>query len=172
MLSETGSESAILVLDLTKEAIDKSDINRSAVHDILSYIEGELSYFRERVRPVVFCNTYLLNGVESQNIDRFKPRLGEVVINKTRPNAFFSTNLSQVLQSLKVGKITIVGAFLHTGILLTAAHALDIGFSVVVPETCVFGPEEEGKLAFQLLQKWQIEKREIKNDIARIDAVI
>ncbi len=114
-------------------------------------MQGELQYFRERMRPVIFCNTVGNGGV----IQALLPRTGEVCVSKTGPNAFYETELLTVLKSLKVTYLTIVGAFSHASVLATAIAALDHGFSVVVPETCVCAADTNDHVAaLRLINRW------------------
>jgi nicotinamidase-related amidase len=146
LASENRSDRAILILDMINDLVHSEGRHYEATTaDIIPFIQGELQYFRERMRPVIFCSTTGSldnNQKESdpfdfQIIQALSPRTGEICIKKRRPNAFFDTELINILKGLKVRNVTVVGVFSHTSVLLTAASALDYGFSVVVPETCI-----------------------------------
>lgn len=165
LLGENRSERAIIILDMINEfAHIEGKRYEAATLDIIPYVQGELQYFRERMRPVVFCNTHAgENPSELSDASRFdreviqalSPRTGEICLKKSRPNAFFGTELSNTLHGLKVRKLTIVGAFSHTSVLVTAAAAIDHGFSVVVPETCVCaGNVQDHAAALRLINRW------------------
>lgn len=157
MLNESRSDRAILVVDMINEYANeggKSFIPAS--REIIPYILGELQYFRERMRPVIFCNTQWDGAdLRSEVIRELSPRTKEISLNKSRPNAFFNTELTSILQQLKVKNVTIVGVPFHTSILLSAASALDYGFSVVVPETCVCSSSEQDYAAsLRIVNRW------------------
>lgn len=163
MLGENRSERAILVLDMINEFAHKEGRQyEPATTDIVPFVQGELQYFRERMRPVIFCNTLVAyepmddsNNFAAEVIQALSPRTGEICISKTRPNAFFRTDLADILGTLRVRNLTIVGAFSHTSVLMTAACALDQGFSVVVPETCVCASNgQDHAAALRLVNRW------------------
>lgn len=164
MLGENRSERAILILDMINDVAHPEGKNFDAsTADIIPFVQGELQYFRERTRPVVFCNTKMTQKPQdpahedfgARVIQALSPRTGEITITKTRPNAFFATDLLRVLQGLKVKNLTIVGAFSHKSVITTAASALDNGFSVVVPETCVCAADAADHIAaLRLINRW------------------
>lgn len=164
MLDENRSERAIIVLDMINEfAHSEGNQYEMATADIIPYVKGELQYFRERMRPVVYCNTAILRtnhadisvNFRSSVIQTLSPRTGEISLTKRRPNAFYETELLSILNNLKVRALTIVGSFSHTSVLTTAATALDHGFSVVVPETCVCaGNVQDHAAALRLINRW------------------
>ncbi len=163
MLGDNRSERAIVVLDMINDMAHPEGRNYAAsTTDIIPFLQGELQYFRERMRPVIFCNTVIAASAKPLTVDfperviqALSPRTGEICVTKTRPNAFFDTNLLQVLTGLKVKNITIVGAFSHTSVITTAASARDHGFSVVVPETCVCASDPlDHQAALRLINRW------------------
>ena len=91
----------------------------ASTKDIIPFIQGELQYFRERMRPVVFCNSIVNACTPADHRQKFRaqviqglsPRTGEICVKKTRPNAFFATDLSAILTDLKIKTLTIVGAY-------------------------------------------------------------
>lgn len=151
-MSENKSGRAILVVDMVEELEhEESKAYSVASQEILPFVQGELQYFRDRMRPVIFC----MSAENSRIIRALSPRTGELCIKKDRPNAFFNTTLSDILNSLKVKTLTIVGMPLHTSVLLTAAAAIDHGFSIVVPETCVCSIDEhDHSAALRLVNRW------------------
>ncbi|MCA9508631.1 MAG: cysteine hydrolase [Myxococcales bacterium] len=159
MLSDNRSEKAILVVDMINEfAHNQGNFFVPSSREIIPYILGELQYFRERNRPVIFCNTVWEKekAYSSAVIQDLSPRTKELCINKIRPNAFFKTELKSILEQLKVKNLIIVGVPFHTSVLLTAAAAMDHGFLVVVPETCVGSAhEQEYMSALQIINRWQ-----------------
>jgi nicotinamidase-related amidase len=162
LFDENRSERAIIILDMINDiAHIEGQRYEAATADIIPFLQGELQYFRDRMRPVIFCNTSSYKPASRKNsfgrevIQALSPRTGEICLSKTRPNAFFETDLLMTLSHLKVKTLTIVGAFSHTSVITTAASALDFGFSVVVPETCVCAssPEDQAT-ALRLLSCW------------------
>ena len=138
----------------TKFLHSQSESYIRASEEIIPFVQGELQYFRERMRPVIFCNTIQNGSV----IRELSPRIDEICIEKSRSNAFMFTNLNIFLKEKKVVNLTIVGVQLYNNILLTAAAALEQGFSVVVPETCVCSDsEQDHQAALRLFNRWSKE---------------
>lgn len=163
MLGENRSERAILILDMINDFTHIEGTHYAPVtEDIIPFVKGEVQYFRERMRPVIYCNTVVNQqksardeSFGSQVVQALSPRTGEILIKKSRPNAFYKTDLAESLTNLKVKNLTIVGAFTHTSVLLTAGSALDLGFSVVVPETCVCSRNPNDHIAaLRLIARW------------------
>ncbi len=146
--SRGESDRALIVLDMTIDRF-RGDRSISGADGIVRYVHGELRYFRERGRPVVFAN----DAVASAVIQELTPRSGEPVFRKTAPSAFFRTDLDLHLARHRVRRVTIVGLETHTGVLLTAADALSRGLEVVVPDPCVLaGDLESHAAALRLLR--------------------
>ena len=61
-----------------------------------------------------------------------EPKRGDFVVEKQRMNAFYSTNLDNLLRGLGVEKVVISGAWTNMSIEHTARHAADAGYEVVV----------------------------------------
>lgn len=162
------SERGLIILDMINELAHPNGLRFDPlVREIVPFIEGELAYFRQRMRPVVFCNSPSIFCYDkpidvidfnAKIVNELIPRTNEICMKKTRHNAFFKTELIALLSRLKVESLTIVGAFTHTSILTTTASALDHGFRVVVPETCVCSPSPEYHAqALSLIRAWNRE---------------
>ncbi len=152
------SDRSLVLLDVTTDFITGPDAAPNAV-GIVRYVAGELRYFRERGRPIIFACTQtspgqtalaaeLLSPPKIGDINRSPPKVGEIlteltprsderVLFKPAPSAFFRTDLHEILLQHGVRRLTLVGTETHTSILLTAADAVARGFEVVVPEPCV-----------------------------------
>lgn len=120
---------------------------------VARFVAGELTYFRERGRPVVHCVTVFdpacdsaTTGVPRHNVrgtpgavfaDACAPRPGEIVVEKRANSAFFGTTLWEQLIDFGVDQITIAGLETHTSVLASALDATARGLRVSVPDTCV-----------------------------------
>lgn len=126
------SDRALLVLDMT---IDRFRGAKSidGAGGIVRFVQGELRYFRERGRVVVFAHDEDAGSV----IQELTPRSDERVMKKPAPSAFYGTELELLLQKKHIRRLTLVGLETHTAILLSAADALARGYEVVVPDPCV-----------------------------------
>lgn len=158
MSVENRSEQAIIILDMINDLAHPQGSNyEPATAEIIPFLEGELKYFRERMRLVIFCHTASeqTNQFNAQVIQALSPRSKEILIKKHGPNAFFGTDLAQILRDNKVKNITIAGVFTHTNVIRSVAGALDHGFSVVVPETCTCARNpQDHQAALHLMDRW------------------
>ncbi|MCC7074191.1 MAG: cysteine hydrolase [Deltaproteobacteria bacterium] len=130
------SDRALLVLDMTADLVSGTDAVPGAA-GIVRYVQGELRYFRERGRPVVFAMTAPDLAEPPAILTELTPRSDERVLFKAAPSAFFDTDLGDVLKAQRVRRLTLVGLETHTSVLLSAADAVARGLQVVVPEPCV-----------------------------------
>lgn len=162
MSSENRSR-AVIVLDMVNDLSHREGRDFvPSTSEIIPFIQGELQYFRERMRPVIFCNTVASHHHETKEADHqsnviqaLSPRVGEIIVKKTRPNAFFGTDLLAILTDANLRELTIVGVCSHTAVLSTAIAALDHGFFVVVPETCVWAPDsQDHAAALRIISRW------------------
>jgi nicotinamidase-related amidase len=144
-LLENKGGRALLVIGMTNDQTLESS------REIIPFIQGELQYFRDRMRPVIFCSKH----ANSEIIKELSPRTGELSIRKIGFNAFLHTDLAHFLRTQNISKLTLVGMQLHSSILLTAAAALEQNFAVVVPETCVWSDHEaDHHAALRLINRW------------------
>lgn len=136
------SDRALLILDMVTDRVSGPRAVPGAAQ-IVRYVQGELRYFRERGRPVIFACTAPDLADPPQIIQELTPRADERVMWKSAPSAFFDTDLGDTLRDLQVRRVTLVGLETHTSVLLTAADAVARGFQVVVPDPCVCASSSE-----------------------------
>jgi nicotinamidase-related amidase len=130
------SDRALLLLDLTEDRFQGPTAIPGAMQ-IVRYVQGELRYFRERGRPVIFACTTTDLEKPPAILAELTPRSDERVMYKHAPSAFFDSDLAETLAAQRVKRLTLVGTETHTSVLLTAADAIARGFEVVVPDPCV-----------------------------------
>ncbi len=147
----TESDRALVVLDMSVERCRGSAAVTGAA-EIVRFIQGELRYFRERGRLVVFATH---DG--GPIIPELTPRSDEITLATTVPSAFFATDLDAVLRDRGIHRVTLVGVETHTAVLLTAGDAIARGYEVVVPDPCVIaGDVDAHEVALRLLRTmWQ-----------------
>lgn len=145
------SDRALIILDMTRDRFQGPGAVIGA-GGIVRFIQGELRYFRERGRLVVFASGQQDSGV----IQELTPRSDEITFKRPAPSAFFGTSLDTALQARGVRRVTLVGLETHTSVLLTAAEALSRGYEVVVPDPCVYASDPAAHAAALLLlrQAW------------------
>ena len=147
------SDRALLILDMVADRVAAAG---PLATTIVRYVQGELRYFRERGRPVIFACTAPDLDEPPQIIQELTPRSDERVMWKSAPSAFFDTDLGETLKELEIARLTLVGLETHTSVLLTAADAVARGFQVVVPDPCVCAADpDDHKFALrQIREVW------------------
>jgi nicotinamidase/pyrazinamidase len=147
------SDRALLVVDMTVDHVQGPHAVPGALA-LVRFIQGELRYFRERGRPVIFACTAADLESPPQVIQELTPRTDERVIYKPHPSAFDDTDLLEILEKAQVRRLTLVGVESATSILLTAADAMAKGVHVVVPDPCVASrDDDEHRLALRLIRE-------------------
>lgn len=136
------STKALLVLGMAREVLDaqaSEPIVDSAL--LVEAVSGEIAYFRDRRRPVVFLVPGLEGMPTSELFERILPDLRPDPLDPIFPlpsiSAFHGSGLDPWLASQHVDMLTIVGVRSHLEVLLTAAEAYRRGLSFVVPAPCV-----------------------------------
>jgi nicotinamidase-related amidase len=71
---------------------------------------------------------------EHEILEELRPRPGELVINKTTAGAFNSTGIDQILRTLGVEQLAIVGVSTNSCVETTARDAADRGYECVLVE--------------------------------------
>jgi hypothetical protein len=132
---QSESDRALLVLDVTLGRFrgPAAETFKTA----LRFIQGEVRYFRERGRLVVFAQPNT-----SQPIADLTPRNDEPSFALQRISAFAGTELNSMLGQRRIARLTIVGFETHLAVLLTAGDAAQCGYDVVVPQPCVAAADD------------------------------
>lgn len=149
------SDRALLILDMTADRVTGPDAVPGATQ-IVRYVQGELRYFRERGRPVIFALTAPDLSEPPAILQELTPRSDERVLLKAAPSAFYDTDLGEVLKAQRVRRLTLVGLETHTSVLLSAADAVARGLHVVVPDPCVCSanPDDHRFALRQIREVW------------------
>ena len=129
-------ERALVVIDMTSRLVyGEGGRPVAGAKDLIRFIQGELRYFRERDRAVVFVLSRGRAGTTI--IPELTPRAGELIIDKPSHSCFFGTQLQSYLEERGAGRVTLVGVGTADNVLITAADADARGFGVSVPDPCV-----------------------------------
>jgi len=118
---------------------------------LIPFIEGELQYFRKRLRPIFFISSY--QSSNASFIKELLPRHGEFRIHAKHKSAFKQSDLQELLLLEGVERLTLTGLKTATHLLPTANDARTRGFEVSVPEPCAidadFAVHERAMLELQ-----------------------
>lgn len=96
---------------------------------------------------------FVEGSVDAEIIPPLMPREGEELIIKNRWNAFFDTNLDQLLKSKGISNLILVGAATDVCLLETCSYAFSLNYNCIVPieTTASFTPERK-QLGLEMLR--------------------
>ena len=135
-------ERALVVIDMTPRLVyGEGGPPVPGAKELIRFIQGELRYFRERDRAVVFVTSRRTAG--KGIVAELTPRAGELTLEKTSHSCFYDTPLEQHLRDRGAGRVTLVGIGTADNILISAADADARGFGVSVPDPCVVDVDDE-----------------------------
>ena len=157
---------ALLIVDMINDFLTKgSPLQVPAGRWIVENIAGEINYARDKTRPIIYvcdqhpqedpqfahCPPHAVAGTEGADIIyELAPKPYDHVIHKSGYSGFFRTELGALLDELGIDEVLICGVLTNVGVLYTAMDALQRGFRVIVPETCVAAlTEADHKFALQ-----------------------
>jgi nicotinamidase-related amidase len=155
MKIQSNQEMALVVIDVQKGLFEKSTPIYGA-DQVLENINRLIAAARQAGVPVIFVqhsneNTLVKGSDDWQLHPKIKPLEGEEVIHKIHGNAFQATNLREVLENWKVGRLVVTGLVTHGCVRATCLGAIDEGYKVVLVRD---GHSNYSKDAPQLIEKW------------------
>ena len=88
---------------------------------------------------------FVEGSADAEIIPPLMPRQGEELIIKNRWNAFFGTDLDELLKSKGISNLIIVGAATDVCVLETCSYAFSLNYNCIVPveTTASFTPERK-----------------------------
>lgn len=98
-----------------------------------------ISTFREKGLPVIHVK-HLINITKAKDIplaeihEFVTPLENETVIGKTRPSAFYATNLQETLEALGVKNLVVAGMMSHMCVDTTVRAAFDLGYTIMLAD--------------------------------------
>ena len=156
-----GQSPAILIVDVQKYATDpESPVFALPIIPTLEPINRLSETAREKSVPVIYvtnvfdpnqpevdCAVYLrkLSGYKlfmrgsrwAEIANEIKPKQGDIIIEKKMSSAFFQTNLTRILTTLRVDSVIVTGFATSGCFRATVVDALFNGYIPIVPEECV-----------------------------------
>lgn len=96
---------------------------------------------------------FVEGSADAEIIPPLMPREGEELIIKNRWNAFFNTNLDELLKSKGISNLILVGAATDVCLLETCSYAFSLNYNCIVPieTTASFTPERK-QLGLEMLR--------------------
>jgi ureidoacrylate peracid hydrolase len=88
---------------------------------------------------------FVKGTADAEVIPPLTPREGELLVVKNRWNAFFNTDLDDILKSRNIVNLILVGAATDVCVLETCSYAFSLNYNCIVPieTTASFNPERK-----------------------------
>jgi len=162
------SQQALIVSDMLNDfVLDGAPLQVPGAREIIPNIQREMEKARREGTLVFFlCDSHAPDDPElavwpphamkgtrgAEIVAELAPREGDVVIEKTRYDGFYLTDLEERLRAQNVSELILTGVCTEICVHYTGASALMRGFKVTVPEDCVQGLNaENAKSALNML---------------------
>ncbi len=121
--------------------------NGMLVVNIKTEYEEDFSDWKmlDKVFEVKKYKHFVKGTPDAEIIPPLAPRVGEELVIKHRWNAFFNTNLNQILKDKNITNLVIVGAATDVCVLETCSYAFSLNYNCIVPieTTASFSPERK-----------------------------
>ncbi len=150
---------ALLVCDMVNDFVQKgAPLEVPGAREIIPNIQREIERAKKEGIPIVYINDshipndpemsiwplHAIKGTEGAKVvSELAPQDGDIVVEKTRYDAFYRTNLEEILLQLEVSELIITGVCTEICVHYTGASAIMRDFTVSVPEDCVAGLNEK-----------------------------
>ncbi|WP_297634959.1 isochorismatase family cysteine hydrolase [uncultured Clostridium sp.] len=96
---------------------------------------------------------FIEGSKDAEIIPPLMPREGEKLVIKNRWNAFFNTNLDEILKENNIKNLVIVGAATDVCVLETCSYAFSLNYNCVVPiETTASFNSERKQMGLEMLR--------------------
>jgi ureidoacrylate peracid hydrolase len=159
-----GSLVKMLNVDVTKaedvvtpilKLKDYFNENRMLVVNIKTEYEEDFSDWKmlaERFEVKKYKH-FVKGSADAEIIPPLAPREGEELVVKNRWDAFFNTNLDEILKAKNIKNLIIVGAATDVCVFETCSHAFNLNYNCIVPiETTASFNAERKQMGLELLR--------------------
>lgn len=124
ILFPDGASAVACIDDLRKIFSEKGHV---VVHSIMEHAADGSTLHPDDTKP-----WNVRGSDEAQIVEELKPRLGEIVIPKSRYSAFFGTALLETLRNENIAAVTVVGYQMRACVFATVLDAHQHGFRTEV----------------------------------------
>lgn len=150
---------AFLVVDMLNDFVrSEGALFVPGAQEIIPHIQRELHEARRAGHTIIYvCDAHDADDREFERypahalegefgaeiIPELAPREGDIVLKKKRLNAFFNTQLDQVIRQAAPEKATVVGVVTHICVMEAVAGLCDRDIPSRVPQDCVADFDKE-----------------------------
>lgn len=137
---------ALLIIDVQKEYM-KEHLGTKVFEETLLYINATAKLFRQENLPVIKVKDISEgDGPEYDFIDELDKHPNDIEIQKTKGNAFWKTNLDDLLKEKQVSYVVLSGTAAEHCVLATYNGAAERGYRPMMLQHGVFATHERGLL--------------------------
>ena len=161
---------ALLICDMLNDFIQPgAPLEVPGGRNLIPAIRREMEKARAEGMPIIYvCDSHVPGDPElnvwpphamkgttgAEILPELQPREEDLIVEKTRYDAFYNTSLESILRSLGVTDMILTGVCTEICIHYTGVGAIQRGFRVHVPEDCVHGlSETESASALRMLKQ-------------------
>ncbi|MEW6213607.1 MAG: isochorismatase family cysteine hydrolase [Nitrospirota bacterium] len=155
------AKEALLIIDMLNDfVLEGAPLEVPETRKVIPNIKREIEKARAEGLPVVYiCDAHAPDDKEfskfgwpphavkgtrgAEVVDEFKPREGDIVIEKTTYSGFYNTNLDETLKKHGVDSLRLAGCVTHICVMFTASDAVLRDYKVTVVENGVAGLAKE-----------------------------
>ncbi len=132
---------ALLIIDVQNDYFPGGRCELREPLRALANVERVLGTFREKDLPVIHVQhintregaTFFLPGTEGAEVHKnLAPAPGEYLVVKHAPNAFFRTNLAEILKENGITDLVVCGMMSHMCVDTTVRACFDFGLGVTL----------------------------------------
>jgi nicotinamidase-related amidase len=150
---------ALLIVDMLKDFVyDSGALKVNGAQEIIPFVRDLREDFKNNNEPVIYiCDNHSKDDPEfkvwpphcvegttgAEVINELKPDDTDYIVKKTTYSGFFRTNLNELLKSLNIDTVYVVGVAMNICVHYTAADAKMLGYNVFVPLRGVRGLTRE-----------------------------
>jgi nicotinamidase-related amidase len=148
------SKVAFLVVDMQKNCKEIAS-SKASFDKAVEYINEVSQYFRQKHHPVVIIQDVEAGGPETEGfecVDELVVSDKDYIIHKSYGNAFWETELDNVLKSKAVDCIIVSGFAAEHCVLFTYNGALERGYHTFLLQHGIAGLDEDEIKRIQLLR--------------------
>jgi nicotinamidase-related amidase len=152
---------ALLIIDMLNDfVLQGAPLEVPETRKVIPAIKREIETAKRQGRPVIYvCDAHEPDDKEfskfgwpahavkgtagAQVVDELRPRVDDIIIEKTTYSGFYNTKLDETLKNLGVDSLRITGCVTHICVMFTASDAVLRDYKVTVVKDGVAGISKE-----------------------------
>jgi nicotinamidase-related amidase len=152
---------ALLIIDMLNDfVLQGAPLEVPETRKVIPAIKREIETAKRQGRPVIYvCDAHEPDDKEfskfgwpahavkgtagAQVVDELRPRVDDIIIEKTTYSGFYNTKLDETLKNLGVDSLRLTGCVTHICVMFTASDAVLRDYKVTVVKDGVAGISKE-----------------------------